>query len=78
MNKISTICLTCGNVQIRTDIIENINGKYINLKSPRMCPKCQTKTKQIATKKVQTLRVKLEKETSNSLEEHILKLIKRY
>lgn len=77
MNKIATICLRCGKVQIRTDMIENINGMYINLKNSRMCPGCQTKTKHIATKQIKTLRIKLEERTSNHLEEHILELIKR-
>ena len=77
MSKINTICLTCGKVQIRTDIIDNINGMYINLKKPRMCPICERNTKHIATKKVQTLRVKLEEKTENSSEKHILELIKR-
>ena len=78
MSKINTICLTCGKVQIRTDVLENITGMYVNLKKPRMCPRCERTTKQIATKRVQTLRVKLEEQTNNSLDKHILELIKRY
>jgi len=78
MNKINTICLTCGKVQIRTDIFEDINGIYINLKKPRMCPRCERTTKHIATKRVQTLRVKLEEKNNSSSENHILELIKRY
>lgn len=78
MSKINIICLTCGKVQIRTDVVENINGMYINLKKPRMCPGCQSPTKHIATKKVQVLRGKLEEKTSNQSEKHILELIKRY
>lgn len=77
MSKISIICLTCGKVQIRTDMIENINGAYIHLKKPRMCPNCEMKTKHIATNKVQTLRTKLENQQNNSFEEHVLNLIKR-
>ena len=78
MSKINTICLTCGKVQIRTDVLDNITGKYVFLKQTRMCPKCERTTKHIATKKVQNLRTKLEEKTVNSSEKHILELIKRY
>lgn len=77
MSKVNTICLRCGKVQVRTDIMENLNGSYITLKNKINCPKCQIKTNQIATKDVKELRKKLESNPSNSLDGYILKLIKR-
>lgn len=77
MNKINTICLRCGKVQVRTDIMEEINDKYIRLSNPMMCPKCKIKTSQIATKDIKELRKKLEQNPSGSLDSHVIKLIKR-
>lgn len=77
MTKIFTICLRCGKVQVRTDMIENINDNYIELKEKRMCPRCLINTKQIATKNIDNLRRKLEESPSNSLDGYVIKLIKR-
>ena len=77
MSKVNTICLRCGKVQVRTDILEPINNKYIQLKKPLICPKCNIKTSQIATKNIQDLRKNLEKNPNESLDSYILKLIKR-
>lgn len=78
MSKISTICLTCGKVQVRTDIIENINGKYIELKEKIMCPRCKIKTKQVSTKNINNLRKQLEESPSDTLDGYLIKLIKGY
>lgn len=77
MTKIFTICLRCGKVQVRTDVIENINDKYIELKEKRMCPRCKINTKHIATKNIDNLRRNLEERPNNSLDGYVIKLIKR-
>ena len=76
MNKINTICLCCGKVQVRTDIIVELNEKYIVLDKKKMCPRCERETKQIATKSVKTLVKKLD--TSNNQDKKVLNLIGRY
>ena len=60
MNKCNVICLNCGNVQIRTDISETLENKYIVLKRRIMCKCCDMETKHIATKSVKTLSKKLD------------------
>lgn len=77
MSKINTICLRCGKVQVRTDIMENISGKYVQIKNKRNCEQCNIKTNHIATKSVQELRKKLEEHLDNSLDNYVFKLIKR-
>lgn len=76
MNKINTICLSCGQVQVRTDFEKEINEKYIVL-SKKMCPLCGKNAKQIATKNIKVLRKKLECSNENSLDQHIYGLIQR-
>lgn len=75
MNKINTICLSCGKVQVRTDIMEELNDKYIILTKKKVCPRCNRETKQIATKNVKTLIKKLDQ--TNSQDKKILSLIGR-
>ena len=75
MKKGNIICLACGNVQVRTDIIESLNDKYIILDKKKMCPRCHRETKQIATKNVKTLVKKLD--TSNGQDKKVLSLIGR-
>jgi len=78
MSKINIICLRCGKVQPRTDVIEDINNdKYITLQKKFSCPNCRIKTNQIATKNIQELRKELENNPNNSLDGYVLKLIKR-
>lgn len=77
MNKVSLICLRCGNIQISTDIMETIGNKYITLNKPMMCPKCNKNTFQIATNNVNDLRLKLEQNPSSNLDSYVIKLIKR-
>ena len=60
MNKVNTICLSCGKVQVRTDIVENLNDKYVVLSKKIMCPRCNRETKQAATKNIKTLVKKLD------------------
>jgi hypothetical protein len=75
VNKVKTICLSCGKVQVRTDIIEELNDKYIILTQKKMCPKCQRETKQVATKNIKTLVKKLD--ISNNQDKKVLSLIGR-
>ena len=77
MNKINVICLRCGNVQIRTDVLEEINDKYITLNKAIMCFRCNKKTSHIATQNVKDLRLKLEKNHNSALDSYVIKLIKR-
>lgn len=77
MSKINTICLRCGKVQVRTDVVETLNNKYVKLKQKRICPQCNIKTEHIATKDIKELRKKLEKETNESLDGYIHLLIRR-
>lgn len=75
MNKIYIICLSCGNVQVRTDILEDLNDKYIILSKKKMCPKCGRETKQVATRNIKTLSKKLDE--NNKRDKQIINLIKR-
>ena len=75
MNKINTICLSCGKVQVRTDIFEDLTDKYIILTKKKMCPRCERETKQIATKNIKTLVKKLDQ--TNNQDNKILSLIER-
>ena len=64
MNKTYIICLSCGNVQLRTDIEKIIGDKYIFLDKKMICPKCNDKTKVIATKNIAKLKTELVKDES--------------
>ena len=75
MNKIYIICLSCGKVQLRTDIMEELNDKYIVLANKLMCPRCNHETVQAATKDIKTLSKKLD--INNSKDRRIFNLIKR-
>ena len=77
MNKVNTICLSCGKVQIRTNlnIIENKN--YVFLKGKYHCPNCESFTSHIATKNVKILRKKLIENCERQQDNKILELIKR-
>ena len=56
MNKKYVICLECGNVQLRTDITDNIWSNYIILKKKINCPICEKNTKQVATNNIKILK----------------------
>ena len=75
MNKTYIICLSCGKVQVRTDILEDLNNKYIILSKRIMCPSCGRETKQIATKNIKTLNEKIDENNKRDIQ--ILNLIKR-
>lgn len=75
MSKINIICLSCGKVQVRTDIMDNVSDTYIILDKKKMCPRCQRETKQVATKNVKTLAKRLD--MSNSQDKKVLSLIGR-
>ncbi len=77
MNKINIICLRCGTVQIRSDILEVCNDKYILLNHKQLCPKCGMKTTHIATNDIKSLRKSLEENPNRKLDSYLLKLVKR-
>ncbi len=81
MSKVNTICLRCGTVQVRSDLVEilenNDEDKYMILEEKKMCPKCKIKTNQIATKDIKMLKKSLETNPNKKLDSYILKLIKR-
>lgn len=77
MTKINTICLSCGKVQVRTDlnIIENKN--YVFLKGKQHCPNCESFTPHVATKDIKVLRKKLTENCERGQDKKVLELIKR-
>ena len=77
MNKVNVICLRCGTVQIRSDVLELLDDRYIVLNQKKTCPKCGIKTNHIATKDMKSLRKSLEADPSKKLDSYILKLVKR-
>ena len=65
-NKLYTICLACGNVQVRTDIVTSFGTRpFVMLDRKSMCPKCRTLTQQIATKDIKQLKKTLESSDSS-------------
>lgn len=76
MSKLITLCLKCGNAQVRTDIEKVVTERYIVL-DKWYCPNCSKITKQIATKDTKKLRQTLEKDSKEPIDEYIIKLIKR-
>ena len=71
MEKIYTICLSCGKVQLRTDIVvELANKTYIFLDKKMMCPKCNKPTQFIATKDIKKLKKSLAN-SNNKLEQKL-------
>lgn len=77
MTKKNTICLRCGFVQVRTDIVDLIKEKYILLEKKRMCPRCNKNTPTIATNNIEKLRKKLENNPNKELDSYVFKLIKK-
>ncbi len=56
-NKVYTICLACGTVQVRTDVVTDLSKKaFVILDRKTMCPKCRILTQQIATKNLKQLK----------------------
>ena len=70
-----TICLNCGNVQVRTDILNNISEKYILLDKKIQCPRCNEITKMVATKNIKILKKELSLNQQSKMDTRILKLI---
>ena len=65
MDKAYTICLSCGIVQLRTDIVEDLNNKnYVFLDKKMICPKCHKTPQFIATKDIKKLRKVVTNSTS--------------
>ena len=77
MTKISTICLKCGKVQTGENMGKIMNDYYIVLDKKMFCPNCQRKTNFIATKDVENLKEKIEKNPSEPLDSYIIKLLKK-
>lgn len=75
MNKMYLICLNCGNVQVRTDINEQLNGKYTLIRSKIICPKCCELTKQVETKNISVLKKKLSRNPRTEMDNYISSLI---
>ena len=73
MTKTYIICLSCGTVLLRTDVLEKIETNYIYLDKKRMCPRCNRLTKFVATKDISKLKKDLVKE--NKADYKIMKLI---
>lgn len=74
-SKTYTICLTCGKVQIRTDIEKELIDKYIVLDKKINCPNCCSVTKVVATKNIKILKKELQDNGKTQMDNHLLKLI---
>lgn len=74
-NKINVICLKCGQVQVRTDIITTISEKYI-LSKNIICSNCAKKTTHVLTNNIKRLKKEL-KDGNTSLDKQIYHLIER-
>ena len=77
MNKTTIICINCGNVQIRTDVIIQSDKKYTFLAGKHRCPTCANFTPHVATKDIKMLRKSLSESCANSQDKKILELIQR-
>ena len=65
------VCLNCGNIEVRTDIMESLNTNYKIIRSIS-CPYC-SKNNYLITKNIKRLKTNLN--TSNKLERNIKNLI---
>ena len=75
MNKAYMICLNCGNVQARTDILNELGDKqYTLLNRKIMCPKCHKMPQFAATKDIKKLKLALNS-SSNKLDNKINNMI---
>ena len=71
------ICISCGNVQIRTDIFVQEGKNYVFLQGKHKCPVCDSFTSQIATKDVKILRKQLTENGTTRQDKKVLELIQR-
>lgn len=71
------MCLTCGAVQIRTDIEDKIEENYTLIKKEIHCPKCNKKVNVIGTYNIKTLEKRLETEEQTKMNNKIIRLLKR-
>lgn len=63
--KIYTLCLGCGNVQVRSDIVTSFTSKpYVFLDKKSICPKCHKISQYIATKDIKQLKKTLVNSTN--------------
>lgn len=78
-NRKYVMCLDCGNVQVRTDIKDIINGNYIMLsKSQLSCKRCTSK-KSIVTNNIKGLDKKIESKPKEktALDHRVLCLLRK-
>ena len=74
MNKKYLVCLKCGNVQKRTDILNELshnNYKFIK----KQCPKCKIETQELVTENMSKLKTQL-KNDNTEFSNKVLKLIR--
>lgn len=74
-NKINIICLKCGQVQVRTDIISTFTEKY-TLSKNITCSNCAKKTIHVLTHNIKKLKKEL-KDGTTPLDKQIYHLIER-
>ena len=66
-NKNYVICLKCGNVQARTDLMTELTDKsYAFVERKMLCPKCHKESQFVATKDIQQLRKVLSTSTNKT------------
>ena len=76
MNQAYTICLGCGNVQIRTDIVEDLKDKdLVLIKNSKMCSKCHKIQQFVATKDIRKLKKSLSN-TNDSLGKRVNNIVR--
>ena len=74
MNKKYLICLNCGNVQTRTDILNELvrnNYKFVK----KQCPKCKIETQELVTENMSRLKTQLENDNTK-FSNKVLRLIR--
>ncbi len=58
MSQKYTICLSCGKVQFKKDVVDTIGNKiYVINKDKFMCPKCHKETQSMETKDLDKLKM---------------------
>ena len=58
MSQKYTICISCGKVQYKTDVVDNIGTKiYVLSKNKVMCPKCHKEIQVMETKDINKVKM---------------------
>lgn len=73
-NKMYTMCLTCGMVQVRTDIDYEIDNKYILLPISVRCPKCNKLAASIGTRDIKAVKKSLKNGEEIAKNDHRVKM----